>query len=106
MGNDNDTGNVEKNIVQLRKVDTKRSGKIDSKQAMIRCGARTNVTCPNDLECTGYFGNDIFFASDLVQNGTCTPSKILYIVFNIYYIVTSFLIERSFEHIEHAIILL
>ena len=86
IGNDNDTGSVEKNNVQLRKADTKHSGKIGSKQAMIRCGARTNVTCPNYLECTGYFGNDIFFDSDLVQNGTCTPSKLLYIVIDIYYI--------------------
>ena len=100
MGNNNDIGNVEKNIVQLRRVDTKRSGKIDSKQAMIRCGARTNVTCPNDLECTGYFGNDVFFASNLVQDGICTPSNLLYMYIDI------IMIDRSFEQIEYAKILL
>ena len=77
VGNDKGKGDVEKNIVRLQKPDTNRSGKIDSKQGVIRCGARTNITCPNYLECTGYLGNDIFFTSDRIQNGICTPSKLL-----------------------------
>ena len=103
VGNDKDKGDVEKNIVRLQKRDINRSGKIDSKQPIIRCGARANVTCPSYLECTGYLGNDIFFTSDLVQNGICTPSKLLHI-YIIYIVLT--MIDRSFEHIEYAIILL
>ena len=72
---ENDIRNVVKNIRRQRKDDTNSSGKIDRKQTTIHCGARSNVTCPSHLECTGYFGEDIILSTHVVQSGVCTPRR-------------------------------